>query len=34
LITYGNAKPADGSRIAALRARQDELVYGVKEAAE
>ncbi len=34
LITYANAKPADGSRIAALRARQDELVYGVKEAAE
>lgn len=28
LITYANAKPADGSRIAALRARQDELVYG------
>jgi predicted homoserine dehydrogenase-like protein len=34
LITYANAKPADGSRIAALRGRQDELVYGVKEAAE
>jgi predicted homoserine dehydrogenase-like protein len=30
LITYANAKPAEGSRIAALRARQDELVYGLE----
>lgn len=30
LITYSNAKPADGSKIAALRARQDELVYGLE----
>ncbi len=32
LITYGNARPADGSRIAALRARQDELVNALAEA--
>jgi predicted homoserine dehydrogenase-like protein len=32
LITYANAKPAEGSRIAALRARQDELVHGLAEA--
>lgn len=31
LITSANAKPAEGSRIAALRARQDELVYGMAE---
>lgn len=30
LITTANAKPAEGSRIAALRARQDELVYGLE----
>ena len=30
LITYANAKPAEGSRIAALRARQDALVYGLE----
>jgi predicted homoserine dehydrogenase-like protein len=30
LITYANAKPAEGSKIAALRARQDELVYGLE----
>ena len=30
LITYANAKPADGSKIAALRAKQDELVYGLE----
>ncbi|QYZ69547.1 NAD(P)H-dependent oxidoreductase [Neotabrizicola shimadae] len=30
LITYANAKPAEGSRIAALRARQDELVFGLE----
>lgn len=30
LITSANAKPAEGSRIAALRARQDELVYGLE----
>lgn len=30
LITWANAKPADGSRIAALRARQDELVLGLE----
>jgi len=28
LITYDNAAPPAGSRIAALRALQDELVYG------
>ncbi|MDX8436849.1 MULTISPECIES: NAD(P)H-dependent oxidoreductase [Mesorhizobium] len=28
LITYANAAPAPGSRIAELRARQDQLVYG------
>ena len=28
LITYANAAPAAGSRIAELRARQDRLVYG------
>jgi predicted homoserine dehydrogenase-like protein len=30
LITWANAKPAEGSRIAALRALQDELVYGLE----
>ena len=28
LITYQNAAPAPGSKIAELRARQDKLVYG------
>jgi predicted homoserine dehydrogenase-like protein len=28
LLTYANASPPQGSRIAALRARQDKLVYG------
>jgi predicted homoserine dehydrogenase-like protein len=28
LITYANAAPAPGSKIAELRARQDKLVYG------
>lgn len=32
LITTANAKPAEGSRIAALRAKQDELVHGLAEA--
>lgn len=32
LITYANAKPAEGSRIAALRARQDQMVHGLVEA--
>ncbi len=32
LVTYQNAKVAPGSRIAALRAKQDELVYGMAEA--
>lgn len=32
LITTLNAKPAAGSRIAALRARQDEMLYGMAEA--
>ncbi|ANT50297.1 NAD(P)H-dependent oxidoreductase [Mesorhizobium amorphae] len=32
LITYANATPAPGSKIAELRARQDRLVYGDKGA--
>ncbi|MEI9403456.1 NAD(P)H-dependent oxidoreductase [Mesorhizobium argentiipisi] len=32
LITYANAAPAPGSKIAELRARQDKLVYGAVEA--
>ncbi|TGT35791.1 homoserine dehydrogenase, partial [Mesorhizobium sp. M4B.F.Ca.ET.169.01.1.1] len=32
LITYANAAPAAGSKIAELRARQDKLVYGTVEA--
>lgn len=32
LITWANAKPAEGSRIAALRARQDALVLGLEVA--
>lgn len=32
LITWANAKPAEGSRIAALRAKQDELVLGMEVA--
>ena len=32
LITWANAKPAEGSRIAALRAKQDALVLGLEVA--
>jgi predicted homoserine dehydrogenase-like protein len=32
LITWANARPAEGSRIAALRAKQDELVLGLEVA--
>jgi predicted homoserine dehydrogenase-like protein len=32
LITYANAAPVPGSKIAELRARQDKLVYGDKGA--
>lgn len=30
LVTWANAKPAEGSRIAALRTRQDRLVHGLE----
>jgi predicted homoserine dehydrogenase-like protein len=32
LLTYANAAPTPGSKIAELRARQDRLVYGMAEA--